>query len=73
MWSSYYSSLEEKSGLNNARKGFGVLPTWPANMPFINIPIDHCLVSKEFNVENAEIGSDIGSDHYPLVISVSFK
>ena len=34
MWLPYYRKLVHKTGLRNTRKGFGTLPTWPANMSY---------------------------------------
>ena len=71
MWSGDYKVLEDHTNLSNARKGFGILPTWPANMPTIfQIPIDHCLVSPDFVVEDIKVGNDIGSDHLPLILKL---
>ncbi len=66
-WSSDYKQLQSGTGLRNARQGFGVLATWPVQIPFLRIPIDHVLVSKEFAVQSIATGPDIGSDHLPLV------
>lgn len=83
MWSPYYKKLKQQTGLNNSRKHFGVLPSWPANIanyfnpafswlsPFIQIPIDHCLASDVLNVTDMRIGSDVGSDHLPVVVDFS--
>jgi endonuclease/exonuclease/phosphatase (EEP) superfamily protein YafD len=73
LWSSNYTSLEYDSQLINARKGFGILPTWPTILPLLWIPIDHCLISHDFFVENIKTGKDIGSDHFPLVITLKLK
>ncbi|MCI0666373.1 MAG: endonuclease/exonuclease/phosphatase family protein, partial [Acidobacteria bacterium] len=50
MWSPYYSRFIERSGLVDARKGFGLLPTWSTFRPLVKIPIDHCLVSRDIRV-----------------------
>lgn len=71
MWSHHYRSFEEKSGLRNARLGFGIKPSWPLFMPFAMIPIDHCLVSDDIEVSNFGTGSNIGSDHLPILVSLS--
>ena len=73
MWSHAYRSLGEKTELLNTRRGIGILPTWPSNLLPFMIPIDHCLVSKEFNVLDMRIGRDIGSDHLPLIIDLELR
>jgi len=32
------------------------------------IPIDHCLHSREVRIVRKQIGPDVGSDHYPVVV-----
>lgn len=73
MWSADYQKLERETGLKNARKGFGILPTWPTQLPVAMIPIDHCLLSSAFNVDDIRNGEDIGSDHLPLVMTLLLK
>jgi endonuclease/exonuclease/phosphatase (EEP) superfamily protein YafD len=73
MWSADYEVLENGTGLRNARKGFGILATWPTDLPFMMIPIDHCLLSSEFKVDSIYTGQAIGSDHLPLVVTLSLK
>jgi endonuclease/exonuclease/phosphatase (EEP) superfamily protein YafD len=73
MWSKSYATLEERAGLFNTRKGFGLLPTWPTNLLPLMIPIDHCLVSSDFDVLDLQVGRDIGSDHLPLMIILGLK
>lgn len=80
MWSPYYRRFVNKTGLRNARLGFGILPTWPTKNTFsrippalsglLSIPIDHCLVSPEIKVANISTGPNIGSDHLPLIIDL---
>jgi endonuclease/exonuclease/phosphatase (EEP) superfamily protein YafD len=70
MWSPYFKRLVERTGLVNAREGFGVLPTWPTHLPVMKIPIDHCLVSRDIRVVGVRTGPHIGSDHLPLVIDL---
>lgn len=71
MWSPYYRDLVNKTELNNVRAGFGILPTWPIFQPLLSIPIDHCLVSKEFQVLATRKGRKIGSDHLPLITDIA--
>ncbi|MBT8067077.1 MAG: endonuclease/exonuclease/phosphatase family protein [Gammaproteobacteria bacterium] len=71
MWSPAYQALEEASGLRNARRGNGILPTWPTFMPFAMIPIDHILVSDDIGVVGIRKGARFGSDHLPLILELT--
>lgn len=70
MWSPFYHSMIEASGLYNTRQGLGILPTHSIVAPqfaALSAPIDHCLVSPDIKVKNFKLGSAIGSDHLPIV------
>ncbi|MEL6383727.1 MAG: endonuclease/exonuclease/phosphatase family protein [Cyanobacteria bacterium J06626_18] len=80
MWSAYYGRLVRQTELKNARKGFGILPSWPtagthhqipgwASLLF-SIPIDHCLLSPELGVVDVRVGPNIGSDHRPVIVDL---
>jgi endonuclease/exonuclease/phosphatase (EEP) superfamily protein YafD len=69
-WSPFFLALLEQSSLNNARDGFGILPTWPTFFVPAMIPLDHCLVSPGTRVRHIRTGPDIGSDHLPLIIDL---
>ena len=72
MWSPWFGRLCAKSGLSSVRRGFGVLPSWPAPLPaFLRIPIDHCLVSDDLVVTGCRLGSPAGSDHLPLIVDLA--
>jgi endonuclease/exonuclease/phosphatase (EEP) superfamily protein YafD len=71
MWSPYYRRLINDSGLKDARKGFGVLATWPTFLPFMQIPLDHCLVSPAIRVKAFKKGDPVGSDHLPIIVDLA--
>ncbi|PKL75685.1 MAG: hypothetical protein CVV27_14080, partial [Candidatus Melainabacteria bacterium HGW-Melainabacteria-1] len=71
MWSPFYRQLERQSGFNNCRKGFGVLPSWPSQLPaWARIPIDQCLTGTGLQVSDFQLGPKLGSDHLPLLITL---
>ncbi len=72
-WSSYFTKLVRKSGLKNSMKGFGHQPSWPENMWFMRIPLDHMLYSDGIKIHNRMIGRDVGSDHLPVIVDFSLK
>ncbi|MDJ0615475.1 MAG: endonuclease/exonuclease/phosphatase family protein [Calothrix sp. MO_192.B10] len=79
-WSPYYRQLIRRIKLHNTRLGFGILPSWPRTttyinlkewmIPLLNIPIDHCFVSKHFKVANIYTGDNANSDHAPLIVDL---
>ena len=83
MWSPYYGRLVRQTGLVNARKGFGILPSWPTYGTYpqipdwasllLSIPIDHCLLSPELEVVDVRVGPDLGSDHRPVVVDLNLS
>ena len=82
-WSPYYRWLIAKSKLHNTRLGFGILPSWPRPathvrlaswlIPLMNIPIDHCLVSKHFSVARIHTGASANSDHASLITDLVLR
>jgi len=70
-WSPMFQDLLTHSGLRDSMEGLGLQPTWPTRFPLAWIPIDHCLISSEVLVRKRQVGPNIGSDHYPLVVDFS--
>jgi endonuclease/exonuclease/phosphatase (EEP) superfamily protein YafD len=72
-WHSDFRQLIKNSGLVNAQNGFGIQTSWHGNFPFwLRIPIDHCLHSKSLRTIRYTVGSNIGSDHLPLLVELQF-
>lgn len=78
-WSPYFKRFQRQTRLWDARKGFGILPTWTpipyGNVPrllapLFALPIDHCLVSPNLRIINLRTGADTGSDHRPLIVDI---
>ena len=72
-WSPYFGRVLSESGMVDARKGFGLLPSWPVwNLtPLLMLPLDHCFVSPDVRIVNIRTGPNVGSDHLPVIIDLS--
>lgn len=73
VWSPYFSESIGQTTMVDARRGFGVLATWPTWFPLMKIPIDQCFVSPDVEVVDLRTGSHIGSDHLPLIVDLRFR
>ncbi len=70
-WSPLFADFLHASGLHDARRGFGALPTYPVWFPPFWLPLDHCLVSRELTIRDLRVGPYAGSDHLPVVVDFS--
>ena len=70
-FSTYFQKLTE-TDLKDSRLGFGLLPTWPANISFLQTTLDHILVSENIQVLDRTVGENIGSDHLPISVEIGF-
>jgi endonuclease/exonuclease/phosphatase (EEP) superfamily protein YafD len=73
VWSPYLKDFTARSGLLNARQGFGLVPTWPTiwYLKSMQIGIDQCFVSPDVRVTELRAGTEIGSDHFPLLVELA--
>jgi endonuclease/exonuclease/phosphatase (EEP) superfamily protein YafD len=73
-WTPSFRDMVSKAELINARRGRGLVGTWPANLPpFLRLPIDHVLVTPPLAIVGFATPGSIGSDHLPLVVDVKQK
>lgn len=72
-WDSLFGDLLKVSGLHDARRGFGYVGTWPTPFPPMMIPLDHLLVSDTIVVRKFRRGKRIGSDHWPLEVTLGLR
>lgn len=66
-WSDTTSLFQEISGLLDPRVGRQLMPTFPADLPFLRWPLDYVFVSPGFTLLDIQRLGDIGSDHLPIL------
>lgn len=71
-WAPEFNKLLTDTRLRDSQLGFGIQPSWGVGSLF-QVPIDHVLVSKQFQVLNRKIGPDIGSDHRPVLVTLAIR
>ena len=72
LWSPYYTEFIDKSGLRNARQGYGVTATWPPTR-LLGVPIDHVLHTDGISSDQFRVLERIGSDHLPVAAWISIS
>lgn len=72
-WSPVYKKLCKEADLSDSQLGSGVQPSWPVQIFILRIPIDHFLISKDLCVVERKIGPDVGSDHFPVCMTLTRK
>ena len=69
-WSPRLRGLLRAQSLRQARRGYGVQPTWPSPVQYLGIPLDHVFVRGAVAVAHFAVGPHIGSDHRPIVVDL---
>ena len=68
-WS--FRRMLEVSGLRNSQVGHGLQATWPTHNMLLRVPIDHLLYSDGLWIWDRSVHSNLGSDHFPIVVDLS--
>jgi endonuclease/exonuclease/phosphatase (EEP) superfamily protein YafD len=72
-WSHTTRLFRRVSRMLDIRIGRGFFPTFPVGYGVFRFPIDHVFISDHFRVADVQVLSDIGSDHYPLWVTLSYE
>jgi endonuclease/exonuclease/phosphatase (EEP) superfamily protein YafD len=72
-FSPYFTDWLARTKLHDARLGRGYVATWPTFLPFLGIPIDHCVVSDDIVIEDFRRLDAFGSDHSGIVMELSLR
>ena len=74
MFAHTYRDLRARTGLRDARSGWGLLTSWPAALPsWARLSLDHVLVSEELRVTDLQLGEPTGSDHRGLRVALQWR
>lgn len=65
-----FARLLRDGALRDCAAGRGVSGTWPTWFAPLGIQIDHCLHTRGVWTERFDTGPEVGSDHYPLVVTL---
>ena len=72
-WSQTTSLFQRISGLLDIRKVRGLFNTYHADYFIFRWPLDHIFVSEHFRLKRMERAENIGSDHFPIFVDLSFE
>lgn len=72
-WSRTTKKFQKTSGLVDPRRGRGLYNTFDATNPLLRFPLDHVFHSTDFKLVSFERLPDIGSDHFPIYIELSYE
>jgi endonuclease/exonuclease/phosphatase (EEP) superfamily protein YafD len=68
-----FAQFLSDAGLADCSAGRGWQPGWPALFPPLALRIDHCLHGAGIEPRRVVTGPFIGSDHYPLEVTLWFR
>lgn len=72
-WSRTTELFLRLSGLLDPRVGRGLYNSYNANNPLFRYPLDHVFHSSHFRLVELRRLPSIGSDHFPLLVELSFE
>jgi endonuclease/exonuclease/phosphatase (EEP) superfamily protein YafD len=72
-WSQTTQLFQQVSGLLDPRRGRGLYATYHADYPILRYPLDHLFHSREFRLRWMAVLDHFGSDHFPLLVELSYE
>nr|WP_262916504.1 endonuclease/exonuclease/phosphatase family protein [Belliella aquatica] len=72
-WSATSKLFRKYSELVDPREGRGLFNTYSVFIPLMRYPLDHIFYSKEFGLISLQKLGKIGSDHYPIMITINYE
>ena len=71
-WSHTSRRFKRVGGFLDPRVGRGMIPSFDANSYWMRAPIDQFYATEDVAVRSFELGPNVGSDHFPVVVRVAF-
>ena len=71
-WSPAFTQMLKQGSLLDSKRGLWAANTWISRYPPFGLSIDHILHGDGFLTVDRRVGSDIGSDHLPVVVDLVF-
>jgi endonuclease/exonuclease/phosphatase (EEP) superfamily protein YafD len=72
-WSHTTDLFMQLSGLLDPREGRGLYNSFHAEHPLFRFPLDHVFHSNHFKLVDMELLDYVGSDHFPVLIELSYE
>ena len=72
-WSHVTRLFRRLSDMLDPRIGRGLYATFNARRPLLRWPLDHIFFTEDFRVVRLERMGFIGSDHYPILVELSYE
>ncbi len=72
-WSPEFGDTERGARLRSSLRGFGQQATWPSELGWLGLPIDHALLSARLVTVDRRTVSGFGSEHRSLLVTVARK
>ncbi|HSJ69324.1 MAG TPA: endonuclease/exonuclease/phosphatase family protein [Anditalea sp.] len=71
-WSSTSELFQKSADVLDPREGRGLFNTYSVNFPLFRYPLDHFFYTYDFNLVDLRRLDNIGSDHFPILITLEF-
>ena len=71
-WSSTSELFQKSADMLDPREGRGLFNTYNVNIPLFRYPLDHFFYTYDFNLVDLRRLEDIGSDHFPIMITLEY-
>lgn len=72
-WSKTTRQFCRLASMSDPRRGRGLYSSFHARWWFLRWPLDHLFLTREFRLKRMQTLSAFGSDHFPILVEVTFE